>query len=137
MSFSFFQMFSKRTLAILRPALRPTTFLPVQNASSRSAKFNYEDAFDLESQLTDDERMVRDQFRNYCQDKLMKRVIEANRKESKTNEFEGEKCFFVEVFHKEIMNELGELGVLGPTIHGDERVFQAEGEQTNQRVLWV
>ncbi len=46
------------------------------------ARFNYEDAFDLESQLSDDERMIRDQFRSYCQDKLMKRVIEANRKES-------------------------------------------------------
>ena len=46
------------------------------------AQFNYEDAFDLESQLTDDERMVRDQFRNYCQEKLMPRIIEANRKES-------------------------------------------------------
>lgn len=46
------------------------------------AKFNYEDAFDLESQLTDDERMIRDQFRGYCQDKLMPRIIEANRKES-------------------------------------------------------
>jgi hypothetical protein len=46
-------------------------------------RFNYEDAFDLESQLTDDERMIRDQFRNYCQDKLMPRIIEANRKESK------------------------------------------------------
>ncbi len=46
-------------------------------------RFNYEDAFDLESQLTDDERMVRDQFRSYCQEKLMPRIIEANRKESK------------------------------------------------------
>jgi glutaryl-CoA dehydrogenase len=45
-------------------------------------RFNYEDAFDLESQLTDDERMVRDQFRSYCQEKLMPRIIEANRKES-------------------------------------------------------
>jgi hypothetical protein len=46
-------------------------------------RFNYEDAFDLESQLTDDERMIRDQFRSYCQEKLMPRIIEANRKESK------------------------------------------------------
>jgi glutaryl-CoA dehydrogenase len=48
-------------------------------------QFNYEDAFDLESQLTDDERMVRDQFRSYCQEKLMPRIIEANRKESTTS----------------------------------------------------
>ncbi|CAF4378333.1 unnamed protein product, partial [Rotaria sordida] len=72
----------------------------IQNASTK-IRFNYEDAFDLESQLKDDERMVRDQFRDYCQEKLMPRIIEANRKE---------------IFHKEIMSELGELGVLGPTI---------------------
>ena len=52
--------------------------------SFAEAKFNFEDAFDLESQLTDDERMTRDQFRSYCQDKLMPRIIEANRKESQS-----------------------------------------------------
>jgi len=38
--------------------------------------------------LTDDERMIRDQFRDYCQEKLMPRIIEANRKESTTNYFQ-------------------------------------------------
>ncbi|CAF0950367.1 unnamed protein product, partial [Didymodactylos carnosus] len=52
----------------------------IRKASS-NARFNYEDAFDLESQLTDDERMVRDQFRAYCQEKLMPRILEANRNE--------------------------------------------------------
>ncbi|CAF4574151.1 unnamed protein product [Rotaria socialis] len=66
-------------------------------------RFNYEDPFDLESQLKDDERMIRDQFRGYCQEKLMPRIIQANRKE---------------IFHTEIMRELGDLGVLGPTIQG-------------------
>lgn len=47
--------------------------------------------------------MVRDQFRSYCQEKLLPRVIEANRKE---------------LFHKEIMRELGELGILGCTMKG-------------------
>ena len=46
-------------------------------------RFNYEDGFDLESQLQDNERMIRDQFRSYCREKLMPRIIEANRKESK------------------------------------------------------
>lgn len=98
-------MLNVRNLSNFRPI-----FLCVRNVSANSnsknvekIKFNYEDAFDLESQLTDDERMIRDSFRSYCQDKLMKRVIEANRKE---------------IFHKEIMTELGDLGVLGPTIHG-------------------
>ena len=82
-------MLNVRSLSNFRPI-----FLCVRNASANSnskniekVKFNYEDALDLESQLTDDERMIRDSFRSYCQDKLMKRVIEANRKESKENFF--------------------------------------------------
>jgi glutaryl-CoA dehydrogenase len=91
-----------RIFPVVRHCLKPLISIRIQQASSK-AQFNYEDAFDLESQLTDDERMVRDQFRSYCQEKLMPRIIEANRKE---------------IFHPEIMRELGELGVLGPTIHG-------------------
>merc|ERR1712240_61862 len=64
---------------------------------------NWEDAFNLESMLTDDEVMIRDQFKQYCQERLMPRILMANRDE---------------VFHKEIMREMGELGVLGATIHG-------------------
>lgn len=40
------------------------------------------DPLDLESQLTDEEKMIRDQFRDYCTEKLMSRVLIANRKES-------------------------------------------------------
>lgn len=47
--------------------------------------------------------MIRDQFRNYCQERLMPRVIEANR---------------MERFHKEIIKEIGSLGVLGCTLKG-------------------
>jgi hypothetical protein len=45
-------------------------------------KFNFMDPLDLESQLTDEEKMIRDQFRDYCTEKLMSRVLIANRKES-------------------------------------------------------
>lgn len=64
--------------------------------------------------------MVRDQFRNYCQEKLMPRIIEANRKESKMIKYHCHRndCLIIVVFHPEIMRELGDLGVLGPTIHG-------------------
>ena len=58
-------------------------------------------SFLLEDQLTEEERMIRDTAKAYCQDKLMPRIIEANRNE---------------VFHREIMNEMGELGLLGSTI---------------------
>lgn len=45
--------------------------------------FNWEDPLNLESQLTQDEKIVRDSFRTYCQEKLLPRVIEGNRNESK------------------------------------------------------
>ena len=70
-------------------------------ARSKPANFNWEDPFLLEDQLTEEERMIRDTAKAYCQDKLMPRIIEASRNE---------------VFHKEIMNEMGELGLLGSTI---------------------
>lgn len=57
----------------------------------------------LDSLLTEDEIMMRDQFRAYCQDKLMPRIIMSNRNEE---------------YHPEIMQELGALGVLGSTIPG-------------------
>jgi glutaryl-CoA dehydrogenase len=67
------------------------------------AEFSWEDPLLLEDQLTEEERMVRDTARDYAQDKLMPRVLEANRHEK---------------FHREIMNELGALGLLGSTIDG-------------------
>ena len=54
-------------------------------------------------QLTEDERAIRDAAREYCQEKLFPRVIEANRHEN---------------FHREIMNEMGEMGFLGATLEG-------------------
>ena len=65
--------------------------------------FQWEDPLLLDDQLTDDERMVRDSARTYCQEKLMTRVLEANRHEK---------------FHREIMNEMGEMGFLGSTLEG-------------------
>ncbi|CAO3411044.1 acyl-CoA dehydrogenase [Azospirillum largimobile] len=61
----------------------------------------WDDAFLLESQLTEDEKLVRDSARAYCQDRLQPRVISAFRDER---------------FDREIMTEMGELGLLGPTI---------------------
>nr|XP_046270830.1 glutaryl-CoA dehydrogenase, mitochondrial-like [Scatophagus argus]XP_046270831.1 glutaryl-CoA dehydrogenase, mitochondrial-like [Scatophagus argus] len=74
-----------------------------QKTKSPKVQFNWLDALDLESQLTEDEIMIRDSFRTYCQEKLMPRIIMANRNE---------------VFHREIVSEMGEMGVLGPTIKG-------------------
>ncbi len=63
--------------------------------------FDWEDPFLLEEQLTDDERMVRNSAHDYCQSALMPRVLTANRQER---------------FDREIMTEMGALGMLGATL---------------------
>lgn len=50
---------------------------------SAKVPFNWRDALDLEGQLTEEEIMIRDSFRDYCQEKLMPRVLMANRHERK------------------------------------------------------
>jgi glutaryl-CoA dehydrogenase len=71
--------------------------------AAKFAPFTWDDPFRLDAQLTDDERMVRDTAEAYAQDKLLSRVISATRQER---------------FDREIMTELGELGLLGATIEG-------------------
>jgi len=65
--------------------------------------FNKSDALNIDTLLTDDERMIRDQMYAYCQDKLLSRVKDEFRNET---------------FDTSFFTELGELGVLGPTIQG-------------------
>ncbi len=67
------------------------------------AAFQWEDPLVLDGALTEEERLVRDSARDYCREKLMPRVLTANREER---------------FDREIMTELGALGMLGPTIEG-------------------
>ncbi|MBP7414990.1 MULTISPECIES: acyl-CoA dehydrogenase [Simplicispira] len=67
---------------------------------ARSA-FQWDDPFLLDQQLTDEERMVREAAAAYCQDKLAPRVLEAFRHEK---------------MDTTIFREMGELGLLGPTI---------------------
>jgi glutaryl-CoA dehydrogenase len=64
---------------------------------------NWEDIFRLEDQLTEEERMIKNNVREYCKQSLMPRILEANRNEN---------------FHTEIYKEMGELGILGATIKG-------------------
>ena len=68
-----------------------------------SATFRWDDPFAFEDQLSESERMVRDAARTYCQERLMPRVLEANRHER---------------FDREIFDEMGALGFLGSTIDG-------------------
>lgn len=73
------------------------------SATSDKAKFNWEDPFLLEEQLSEEERMVRDTARQYAQEKLLPRVREAYQKEETD---------------PEIFREMGALGLLGPFIEG-------------------
>ncbi len=68
---------------------------------SVSSPFQWDDPFHLDQQLDEDERMIRDTARDYSQEKLQPRVLQAYRDEH---------------FDVEIMREMGELGLLGPTI---------------------
>ncbi len=72
----------------------------VKNALSR---FEWQDPLLLDEQLQEEERMVVQTTRAYCQEKLQPRVLEANRNEH---------------FDKDILLEMGELGLLGCTIDG-------------------
>ena len=74
-----------------------------QPAAAEETAFDWTDPLRLDEALTEEERMVRDSARAYCQEKLLPRVLEANRHER---------------FDREIMNEMGALGFLGATIEG-------------------
>ena len=73
------------------------------NAPTNKPVFNWEDPLLVEAQLTDEERMVRDSARAYAQDRLMPRVVEANRHER---------------FDRDVLTEMGALGFLGSTLQG-------------------
>lgn len=65
------------------------------------AKFNIDDAFNFESLLSEDDRMIMETAREYAQSKLEPRAMEGNQRE---------------IFHPEIPQEMAELGLLGATI---------------------
>jgi glutaryl-CoA dehydrogenase len=81
--------------------MQDTAAKPSGSAAAALAPFEWSDPFLLEDQLTDEERMIRDTAREYCQEKLMPRVQEA---------------YLNEHTDREIFNEMGELGLLGVTI---------------------
>jgi glutaryl-CoA dehydrogenase len=71
--------------------------------SASRAVFDWQDPLLIEEEFTEEERMLRDAARAYCQGKLLPRIREANRHER---------------FDREIMTEMGALGLLGSTIEG-------------------
>ena len=73
------------------------------NAPLVRPSFRWEDPLLFDEQLSNEERMVRDSARAYCQDKLMPRVLLAHRQER---------------FDREVFTEMGALGFLGSTLEG-------------------
>lgn len=73
------------------------------SAKSDNAPFDWKDPFLMESLLTEEERMIRDAARQYCQEKLLPRVQHAYRHEHTD---------------PEIFREMGALGLLGPALEG-------------------
>jgi len=69
--------------------------------SNSKASFSWSDPFNLDGQLSDEERQVRDAAHAYCQERLVPRVLDA---------------FLEETTDRSIFTEMGELGLLGPTI---------------------
>ena len=67
------------------------------------ARFDWEDPLLLAEQLTDEERMVQESVRRYCQERLMPRV---------------QKGFRENHFERDILTEAGQIGMLGSTING-------------------
>lgn len=68
---------------------------------SNSSQFNWQDPLNLNAMLSEEERILRDTAHQFCQEKLMTRVLKANREEH---------------FDPEIMREMGQLGLLGATL---------------------
>lgn len=101
-----------RTMAInllkkLHPRLAKSKNHLIRLSSSLSSKvqFSWEDPLNCESQLLEEEIALKDNLRSYCSEKLFPRVLEGNRNE---------------IFHREIMKEFGDLGVLGCYLDGYE-----------------
>ncbi|MEM9028898.1 MAG: acyl-CoA dehydrogenase family protein, partial [Pseudomonadota bacterium] len=69
--------------------------------AQQKVAFVWDDPLLIEDQLTEDERMIRDAARDYAQGKLLPRVIDA---------------YLNERTDRAIFNEMGELGLLGPTV---------------------
>jgi glutaryl-CoA dehydrogenase len=72
-------------------------------STQQRVAFQWDDPLQLDAQLTEEERMVREAAHAYCQDKLQPRVLSAFREER---------------FDREILSEMGELGMLGASLEG-------------------
>lgn len=105
----FLKFSKKKSLIFHPPFLKKNLFSPLRFSSSNSfAKFNWKDGLSIESLLTQDELAIQESAGDYCQNELMPRVLRAFRDESNTSPQQ----------HRQLMSEMGQLGLLGPTLKG-------------------
>lgn len=83
--------------------INAASFSSSSTTKKEKKTFPWNDALLLRDQLTEEEQMIADTAKSFCQEKLMPRIVNANRNES---------------FDPAIMREMGELGLLGPTLKG-------------------
>lgn len=86
---------------LLRSRVPAVAAIAQRRLASTYTSFDWTDALNLESKLTEEERMVRDTAKDFCQEQLFPGIIDAARKED---------------FDREIMSQFGQLGMLGVTI---------------------
>ena len=98
-------MYLNRLLPLARPALRRCMLLTGRHPRRFASTFNWRDPLDSASLFTEAELAVQDTAHSYCQERLLPRVLEAYRNED---------------YDRKILEEMGELGLLGATIEGYE-----------------
>ena len=84
-------------------ASRPVTAADITAVTLAPGDFKWDDPLLLDLQLSEEERLIRDTARDYAQEKLLPRIVEANRNET---------------FDRAIMYEMAQLGYLGAPLHG-------------------
>lgn len=89
---------------VLTKRYQPVKYHAASQRMASTLQFDWTDGLNLESQLTDEEILLRDQVKSYCTQKLMPRILEANRHEKPDDN---------------VLLEMGDLGILGPTIKGE------------------
>ncbi|KAL1995454.1 hypothetical protein VTN49DRAFT_1641 [Thermomyces lanuginosus] len=103
MNRSFLRTAGRYSSPLHRSRLTAKTWATRRWASSAAARFNWEDPLNAAELFTDEELAIQDTARQYCQERLAPRILEAYRNEN---------------YDRKILQEMGEIGLLGATIQG-------------------
>ena len=96
-------MYKTRLASLARPIVRRSKIRPSCHQKRFASTFNWEDPLDSAALFTEEERAIQDVAHSYCQERMLPRVLEAYRNEE---------------YDLKILEEMGELGLLGSTIEG-------------------